>query len=117
MNKTELAEFKQNPDGTYHFRLLFKALPSIKIENTQISITDIVFGIIENPTGGISEMPEAQVIFEIGGEKLSKSISPPESIELKGWNLKFLYAFSGEIPKLSVQTAVHFLLTPPNRKG
>mgnify|MGYP001004223348 CR=1 FL=1 len=116
MDKNTLAEVKQNPDGLYQFRLLFGALTSIKIENTRISIKDVVFGIIENQTGGISEMPEAQVIFEVGDEKVEKSMSPPESIVVKGWNLKFLYAFSGEFPELSVQTALHFQLTPPPRK-
>ena len=115
MNKTNLAEIKQISEGVYQFRLLFKSLPSIQIEKAQISITDVIFAIIENPSGGISEMPEARVIFKVGQEKIEKSISPPENLVLAGWTLKFLYAFSGEFPDLSVQTAVHFQLTKPSQ--
>lgn len=106
-----LTELKQTPDGAFQFRLLSISLPQIEIENVHVHIKDVIEAITENRNGGISELPIANVTFQVEKETLEKQVSPPDVLQLGGWTLKFLYAFDGELPPLPKQYAVYFLLS------
>jgi hypothetical protein len=110
MKIKEIHELKIKEDGSYEFRLLSPSAPKIEIERVKITLKDIVFAFITSDDGIMSESPEAKIIFEDGKEVLSRDILAAKTIELGNWQLKLLYAFSGEFPDRSVQTSVHFLL-------
>jgi hypothetical protein len=110
MDKSNLAELKQNEDGTTQFRLLSESFPKIKIGEIQITLIDLVFAFIQNSNGIMSDVPEAKIEMQIGKDIMKATIMPQKTLQFAQWSLTFLYALDGEMPGLPKQSAAYFKL-------